>query len=129
MEIVVGVIEPVLPDRAEDVELEGVLERLRLVLDPRRDVEYLAFAHGDLVAADQEFQRALEDVGDLLALMRVIRDQAAALQIDLREHFLLAGHQLARQHFGDLLEGDLVPAMQTNRLAAHESRAYTNGTG
>ena len=42
---VVGAIEPVLPDRAEDVELEGVLERFGLVLDPRRNVQHFAFAH------------------------------------------------------------------------------------
>ena len=99
------------------------------MLDPRRDVQHLAFAHGDLLAADQELERALQDVGHLLALVRVHRHQAAALQIDLREHLALAGHHLARQHFGDFFEGDLVPAMQTNRLAAHGSRAYTNRAG
>ena len=36
MEVIVRVIQPVLADRAEDVELEGVLERGGLVLDPRR---------------------------------------------------------------------------------------------
>ena len=55
MEVIVGVIEPVLADRAEHVELERVLERLGLVLDPRRDVQHLAFADGDLLAADQNF--------------------------------------------------------------------------
>ena len=30
----VGVIEPVLADRAEEIELEGIVERLGLMLDP-----------------------------------------------------------------------------------------------
>src|SRR5204862_3873100 len=59
----------------------------------------------------------------------MVRHQAAALQVNLREHLLLAGHQFPRQHFRDFFEGDLVPAMETNRLAAHESRAYTNRAG
>jgi hypothetical protein len=34
MEVVVGVIEPVLADWREEIELEGVVERFGLVLDP-----------------------------------------------------------------------------------------------
>jgi hypothetical protein len=100
-----------------------------LVLDPRRDVQHFAFAYRNLLAADQELQRSLQHVCDLFALVRVIRHQATALQVDLREHLALAGDQLARQHFSDFFEGDLVPPVQTNRLAAHESRAYTNRPG
>src|SRR5207245_2496798 len=83
LKIIIGVIEPVLTDRAEQIELEGVLERLGLVLDPGRDVQHLAFADGDFLAADQKLERTLQDVGHLLALVRVHRHQAAALQIDL----------------------------------------------
>ena len=125
MEILVRVIQPVLPDRAEHVELERILEGFRLVLDPGRDVQHLAFAHGDLFAADHEFQGALQDVRHLLALVRVHRDQAAALQIDLGEHLTLARHDLPRQHFSHFLEGDLIPAMETDGLGAHAGRAYT----
>src|SRR6185295_4517499 len=106
-----------------------VVERFGLMLDPRRDVEDLPLADGDFLAADQELQRALQDVGHLLALVRVHRHEAAALQVDLREHLALAGDDLARQHFGDFFERDLVPAMETNRLAAHGGRAYTNRRG
>src|SRR6185295_6179104 len=72
MEIVVGVIEPVLTNRAEDVELERIFQRLGLVLDPRRDVQHLALADDDFLAGDQELQRALQEVGHLLALVRVV---------------------------------------------------------
>src|SRR2546423_13761015 len=122
-------IEPVLPNRAEQIELERVFERLRLVLDPRRNVQHLALTHGNLFAGDQKLERALQDVGHLLALVRMIRDDAAALQVDLREHLALAGDDLPREHFSNFFEGDLVPAMETNRLRGHGRRAYTNTAG
>src|SRR4029077_14655359 len=40
MEVVVSGSEPVLTDRTEDVELEGVFQRFGLVLHPRRDVQH-----------------------------------------------------------------------------------------
>src|SRR5205823_12822020 len=89
------------------------------MLDPRWDVQHLALADGDLLTTDQKPERALQDVGHLLALVRVIRDDAPALQIDLREHLARAGDDLARQHFGHFLERNLVPPMQTNHLSAH----------
>src|SRR5258706_8618575 len=40
--------------------------------------------------------------------------ERAALQVDLCQHLPLAGHDLARDHLGDLFEGDLVPPVQTD---------------
>ncbi len=68
----------------------------------------------DLLAADQELQRALEDVGHLLAVVGVHRHERAALQVNLREHLALAGDDFLRDHLGDLLERDLVPAVETH---------------
>src|SRR5688572_18136071 len=118
MKIRVRVIEPVLADRAEEIELEGVVERFRLMLDPGRYVQDLAFADGDLLAGDEEPQRALEDVGHLLALVRMHRHERALFQIDLREHFALARDEFARDHFGDLLQRDFVPAVEPDRVRA-----------
>src|ERR1051326_5682061 len=70
MEVTVSMIEPVLANRTEDVELECVLERLGLMFHPRRDVQHFALAHRDFLARDDELQRALQNVGHLLALMR-----------------------------------------------------------
>ena len=120
VEVGVGAVQPVLADRAEQVQLEGVVERLGLVLHPGRDVQHLSLADGDLLAADQELQRPLQHVGHLLALVRVHGHQRPLFQVDLREHLALAGHDLARDHFGDFVELDLVPAMELGRLA-HES--------
>ena len=120
-EVVVGLIQPVLPDRTEDVERKGVVERLGLMLDPRGNMQHLAFAHGDLLAADEELERALQDVGHLLALVRVHRNDAAGLQIDLRQHLALARHDLPREHLGDFFEGDFVPAMESDDRSGHGS--------
>src|SRR3712207_8002466 len=51
---VIRPIQPVLPDRAEDVHLERVVERLGLVRYPRRDVQHFPFTHRDLFTVDQE---------------------------------------------------------------------------
>ena len=73
---------------------------------------HLALAHGQLLAAYVHAQRALQHVGHLLALVPVHRHQGAPLQVHLREHQPVAGDDLAGDHLGDLLEGDLVPAVQ-----------------
>src|SRR5467141_1445788 len=116
MEIIVRVIEPILPNRAEHIELEGVLEGFSLMLDPRRDVQHFAFPDGHLFTADEKLQRALQDVRHLLALVRMHRYEAAALQVDLREHFPSAGDEFARQHFRDFFERNFVPSMQPHGL-------------
>src|SRR6185436_13030978 len=108
MKVIVGVIQPVLADRTEHVELEGVLEGLRLMLHPRRDVQHLTLTDGNLFAADQELEHALQDVG---------------------HHLALARHQLARQHFGHFFERDFVPSMESNRLSAHGSTSIYQECG
>ena len=44
MKIIIRMIEPILPNRTEQIEFERVFECLGLVLDPRRNVKDLAFA-------------------------------------------------------------------------------------
>src|SRR5688572_5976812 len=91
------------------------------MFDPRRDMQHLAFAHRDLLAADQEPERALQNVGHLLALVGVHRNDAAGLQIDLSQHLALARDDFSGEHLGHLLEGDFVPAMKSNDLGGHDS--------
>src|SRR6185436_8589777 len=83
LKVGVGVVEPVLAYRAEKIQLEGVVERLGLMLYPRGNVDHFAFADGDLLAPDQELERTLEHVGHLLALVRVHRHERALFQVDL----------------------------------------------
>ena len=96
-------VEPVPADGTEQVELEGIFERFGLMLDPGRDVQHLAFPHGDFLAADEKLQCALQHVGHLLAFVRVHRHKTAAFDVDLRQHLALAGDDLPRQHLGHFL--------------------------
>ena len=82
------------------------------MLDAGCNVQHLAFADGDLLAADEELQRSLEDVGHLLALVRVQRHETAAFDVDLHEHLAVAGDDLPREHLGHLLERNLIPPVQ-----------------
>src|SRR5688500_13117647 len=113
-QIAVGLVEPVLPRRAEDVDIERVLESLRLVRHVRWDVQYLARRDDQLVAsslADPEAQRSLEDVGELLVLVRMRRDDAALLQVDVGEHHALTGDEAPVEKIGDLLLRHVAPAV------------------
>jgi hypothetical protein len=77
---VVGAVEPVLARRVEHIDVERVLESFGLVRHVGRDDQHLACAHDDLlglVFADPELQRALEDVGQLLVLVRAAGDDGA----------------------------------------------------
>src|SRR5690606_38664188 len=72
VEVGVRVVQPVLARRVEDVHVERVLQRLRLVPHVRRDVQHLTAPHDDpfpAVLADAEAQRALQDVRELLVVM------------------------------------------------------------
>src|SRR5439155_7728407 len=84
-QVIVGLVDPVLPRRAEHVDVERVLERFGPVRDVRRDREDLARTDRDLLlaaAAQPQTEGTLEDVGDLLAFMRVCLDDRAALVED-----------------------------------------------
>src|SRR5260221_2039958 len=93
-EVIVGPVEPILPGRAEDVDAQRVLERLRSVGEARGQHENPACPHDPLfppVVAQPEAQGALQHVGDLLVLVEVHGHDAALLQIDVGEHDPLGG--------------------------------------
>src|SRR5438034_4424526 len=50
-QIVVGLVEPVIARRGEHVDVERVLERVRLVRHVRGDVQHLSRPHHDLLPA------------------------------------------------------------------------------
>ena len=57
----------------------------------------------DLVA-EPEAQRTLQDVRDLLVHVVMLRHDAACLEVDVRDHHLLAGDDAARQRGVELFE-------------------------
>jgi hypothetical protein len=96
----VGVVpgEPVGANRREYVEIDSVFERYGPVRNVGRDGQHLTLAHDDFLAFDLELQRAFEDVGDLLAVMMMFGHHRILLQKYLRDHGLVAGDDLARDH-------------------------------
>src|SRR5215510_5960196 len=78
----------------------------------RRNVNDLALAHDHLFAIDEKTQRSLQDVGHLLAGMRMEWHERAAFQIRLRQHLAITADDLSRDHLRDLLECNLIPTMQ-----------------
>src|SRR6266513_213548 len=93
-QVIIFLVQPILPRWTEDIDIESLFERFGLVRNVRGDVQYFSSLDGDLlgsVFANPEFERALEDVRQLLILVRVLRHYAALFQIHLREHHPLAG--------------------------------------
>src|SRR5205809_7402781 len=95
------------------------------MLHGSRNVQHLALADRNFLAADKNLQGALQDVGHLLAVMGMHRHEATALEIYLSEHLALAGHNLSRDHLGNFFERDLVPAVQPNGVRPHDRAEYT----
>jgi hypothetical protein len=128
VEVAVGAVEPVLPRRVEDVHVQRVLERERLVRNVGRDVQHLAGAHDHLlrpVRTDPELERAFEDVGELLVVVRVLRHERVLLQVDVREHHPVPRDEPPRDHVGDALLREVLPvevAYAGGGLVGHETR-------
>ena len=92
-EVRVRPVEPVLARRAEDVDVQRRLQRLRLVRQVRRDVEHVACGDVDdlrLVLAQPEAEDPFDDPRDLLVLVRVLRDDETLLQVHLGQHHAIA---------------------------------------
>src|SRR4029453_18911891 len=115
--VVVRPVQPVVADRAEDVERQRVVERFDLMLDPGWNDEHLPLADDRFLTTDEKPQRTLHHVRELLAFVLLHWHQRAALQIDLRQHLALAGDDLARDHLGHLLERDLIPSVQPHAFS------------
>src|SRR6185437_11839931 len=89
-------VQPVLARRVEDIDVERILERLRLVRYVGRDVQHLAGADEHFlrfVLADPELEHSFEDIRELLVLVRMLWHDAAFLQVDVRQHHPVAGDQ------------------------------------
>src|SRR6476661_3949812 len=84
------------------------------------------FAGGDvddlrLVVSDEETEDTLQDVGQLLVLVRVLRDDATLLEIDVRNHEPLRRDEAPAQVRLELLLRQVLPAVQRCPGTVHDS--------
>src|SRR5271155_532978 len=68
-QIRVSLIDPVGARWIKNIKVDRILERLGPVWHVGRNGQDLARTHHNLFAIDPEFQRALQDVGDLLIMV------------------------------------------------------------
>src|SRR5205814_1322234 len=88
-QIIIRLIQPILPRWTEDIDVQCVFQGLSFMQNVRRDVQHFAGHHVDhlrFIGADPETQTALEDISYLFVLMRVTRHDATLLQINVRQH-------------------------------------------
>src|SRR5262249_43558259 len=83
--VIVRLVDPILPNRTEDIDRESILEHLDLVLYPTWNLEHVTLAENNLPPIDRELQDAFQDLRNLLALMSMTRHDAAALQLEVSD--------------------------------------------
>ena len=84
-------------------------------------MQHLAGAHDQrftLIVAKLEAEGALEDIGELLVLVRMSGNDAAFLEINVGEHHSVAGNEPTVEHVVDALLRHVFPAVE--RRAAFE---------
>jgi hypothetical protein len=101
--------EPVRANRAEDVEIERVFERHGPMWDIGWNVEHFPFAHDNLLSFQLEFQRALENVRNLLALVVMHRHYGVFAKKHLGDHRFFAGNDFPGDGLTQDFSRDLVP--------------------
>src|SRR5437773_8156368 len=83
VKISVRVIKPVLTNGAENIDVERILESQGFVRDVGRYYEHLTSPQNHFLAAHPEFQSSFDNVADLFAYMRVLRNQRVLFEVDL----------------------------------------------
>src|SRR5262245_19459634 len=88
--VIVRLVDPILSNRAEDIDREGVLEHFDLVLHPTGKLKDVTLTHDDFSPINRELQHAFQDLRNLLALVRMTRHDAATLQLEVRDRDAVA---------------------------------------
>lgn len=110
-EVGVGAVDPVFSGRGEDVEIDGVFEGLGGMRQVWRDDEGFSCGDGDDASiVEGEAEGAGKDVGNLLVVVAVTRDDGSFAQDEAGEHALCAVDELSRDEGVELLDGDAVKA-------------------
>src|SRR5207244_5703295 len=87
-EIVVGLRHPVLADGAEDVDHDRVFEHVDPMFEPWCNRDRLTLPHDHLRVGGHELERAAEHVSDLLMLVGMTGNHAAARELEPRDRQL-----------------------------------------
>ena len=111
-QICVIAVNPILPRRIEDVERHGVFEGDHLVRNVRRNAENLTRVHYNFFLVDEELQRTLQHVADLLMEVLVHWYVCALLQLKSRQHGVRPYYVLAREQWIQLLRLNVGPTMK-----------------
>ena len=77
--------------------------------DIRRDEENFARMNRHLAALQLEFQRAFQNIGDLLAIVLVQRNNGILAEKHLGHHGLLTGKNAPRDHVAHRFERYFLP--------------------
>jgi hypothetical protein len=64
-------------------------------------------------------QGAIEDICQLLIMVRVLWQNAAFVEVDVREHHAFAGDETAGELVSDLLLGEVAPAEVADEQVGH----------
>jgi 3-oxoacyl-[acyl-carrier protein] reductase len=75
-----------------------------------RDYENFPTPHDQFLALDNKFQRAFQDVGDLLIVVAVHRHDRAFAQNNSREHAAISDNKLAVDQWIQVLDGHVLQA-------------------
>ena len=108
-EILVGLVDPIRTGRIEDVEVNGIFERLSLVRHVGRNAERFAGVDHDHFSVDPELERSFQDVGQLLVGVAVLRHDAAFFQQHARQHDFLPYYELTLQQRRQILKQNAAP--------------------
>src|SRR5580765_3115637 len=108
-QVLIGLINPVGARRSKDVEIDSVFQGQRLMRHVRRNTEHFSRVNDNFFAVDIELERALDDVGQLLVVMAVKRDNTSLLEQHAGQHDLLSNHKLALQERIEILQRNHVP--------------------
>src|SRR5712692_6187010 len=108
-QVVVGFVEPVFARRIENVEVHSVFEGPGFVGHVRGDTQDFAGANDDFFAVNGEFQRAFEDVGNLLIVMRMHGHVRTLLEQHARQHDFVADHHFTVDQRIELLAFHVFP--------------------
>src|SRR5271168_545586 len=125
-QVIIGLVQPVFPRRVEDVQINRVFHRPGFMRHVRWNAEHFPCSHHNLFAVDRKFQRAFQNVSDLLIVMMMQGHVGAFLHEHACQHDLLADHHFPVNQRIQWLVLDVLPRNVFHfRCSAHCLAPYS----